>query len=83
MPRRLCRGDNRHDAREAADRLTGGETVADSLMNRLALRIAAATLFSADIDDDADAIGRAVTGALAAFPARRGQLVRVERRPAR
>jgi cytochrome P450 len=37
-------------------------------MNRLALRIAAATLFSADIDDDADAIGAAVTEAMAVFP---------------
>src|ERR1700686_4714592 len=40
--------------RAAADRLRDGDTVAvDALMNRLALRIAAATLFSADIDDDA------------------------------
>ena len=37
-----------------AERLADGETVAvDALMNRLALRIAASTLFSADIDDDA------------------------------
>jgi cytochrome P450 len=57
-------------ARESAERLEDGETVAvDALMNRLALRIAASTLFSADVDDDADAIGRAVTGAMAAFPA--------------
>ncbi|MEA2689815.1 MAG: hypothetical protein QOD51_2422 [Candidatus Eremiobacteraeota bacterium] len=56
--------------REAADRLVDGETVAvDALMNRLALRIAAATLFSADVNDDADAIGRAVTESLAVFPA--------------
>ena len=38
-------------------------------MNRLALRIAAATLFSADVDDDADAIGGAVTEAMDVFPA--------------
>lgn len=53
-----------------AGALADGETVAiDAVMNRLALRIAAATLFSADIDDDADAIGAGVTGAMAAFPA--------------
>jgi cytochrome P450 len=38
-------------------------------MNRLALRIAAATLFSADVDDDADAIGAALTDTMALFPA--------------
>ena len=60
-------------ARAAAERLSDGETVAvDAEMNRLALRIAAATLFSADVDDDADAIGAAVTGAMAAFPASLG-----------
>ena len=54
----------------AAARLVPGETVAvDALMNRLALRIAAATLFSADVDDDADAIGAAVTAAMDVFPA--------------
>ncbi|HEV2957008.1 MAG TPA: cytochrome P450 [Xanthobacteraceae bacterium] len=57
-------------AREAAERLEDGETLAvDALMNRLALRIAAATLFSADVEDDADAIGGAVTEAMEAFPA--------------
>jgi cytochrome P450 len=35
----------------------------------LALRIAAATLFSADVDDDADAIGAALTDTMALFPA--------------
>ena len=56
-------------ARAAADGLQDGETVAvDVLMNRLALRIAAATLFSADVEDDADAIGGAVTEAMAVFP---------------
>ena len=56
-------------ARDAAERLAGGTTVAvDALMNRLALRIAAATLFSADVDDDADTIGRAVTESMAVFP---------------
>ena len=60
-------------ARAAAERLRDGEIVAvDAAMNRLALRIAAATLFSADVDDDADAIGAAVTGAMAAFPASLG-----------
>jgi cytochrome P450 len=60
-------------ARAAAERLHDGATVAvDAEMNRLALRIAAATLFSADVDDDADAIGAAVTGAMAAFPASLG-----------
>ncbi len=57
-------------ARDAAAALADGEDVAvDALMNRVALRIAAATLLSADIDDEADAIGRAVTGAMAGFPA--------------
>ncbi|HWT06059.1 MAG TPA: cytochrome P450 [Xanthomonadales bacterium] len=60
-------------ARAAAEKLRDGETVAvDAQMNRLALRIAAATLFSADVEDDADAIGAAVTGAMAAFPASLG-----------
>lgn len=57
-------------ARSAADALEDGATVpVDALMNRLALRIAAATLFSADVDDDADAIGGAVTAAMELFPA--------------
>jgi cytochrome P450 len=57
-------------ARAAAERLDDGEVVAvDALMNALALRIAAATLFSADVEDDADTIGRAVTEAMAVFPA--------------
>jgi cytochrome P450 len=57
-------------AADTANRLRDGETVAlDALMNRLALRIAAATLFSADVDDDADAIGHAVTEAMDVFPA--------------
>ena len=57
-------------ARVAADGLVDGETVSvDALMNRLALRIAAATLFSADVDDDADAIGAALTETMAVFPA--------------
>ena len=60
-------------ARAAGQRLRDGATVAvDAEMNRLALRIAAATLFSADIDDDADAIGGAVNLAMAAFPASLG-----------
>jgi cytochrome P450 len=55
---------------DLADRLTDGETVAvDALMNRLTLRIAAKTLFSIDVDDDADSIGRALTAVLEAFPA--------------
>jgi len=54
---------------EAAEKLSEGETVAvDALLNRLALRIAAATLFSANVDDDADAIGRAVTATMKVFP---------------
>jgi cytochrome P450 len=57
-------------ARAVAERLEDGETVAvDALMNRLALRIAAATLFSADVEDDADTIGHAVTEAMDVFPA--------------
>jgi cytochrome P450 len=57
-------------AADAANRLRDGETVAvDALMNRLALRIAAATLFSADVDDDADVIGHGVTEAMDVFPA--------------
>ncbi|MDQ6941759.1 MAG: cytochrome P450 [Candidatus Eremiobacteraeota bacterium] len=60
-------------ARAAAERLRDGETIAvDAAMNRLSLRIAAATLFSADVDDDADAIGAAVTGAMEVFPASLG-----------
>jgi cytochrome P450 len=60
-------------ARGAAERLEDGETVAiDALMNRLALRIAAATLFSADVDDDADAIGHALNETMALFPASLG-----------
>ena len=60
-------------ARAAADRLHDGDTVAiDAQLNQLALRIAAATLFSADVDDDADAIGAAVTVAMAEFPASLG-----------
>ncbi len=61
--------------RAAADRLQDGETIeVDAQMNKLALRIAAATLFSADVDDDADAIGAAVTGAMEVFPASLGPL---------
>ncbi|HEY4439650.1 MAG TPA: cytochrome P450, partial [Candidatus Elarobacter sp.] len=57
-------------AARAGGALRPGETVTvDALMNRVALRIAAATLFSADVDDEADAIGRGVTDAMAAFPA--------------
>jgi len=57
-------------AREAADAVRPGEIVAvEAMMNRLALRIAAATLLSADVEDDADAIGRAVNDAMAVFPA--------------
>ena len=53
-----------------ADGLRDGETVAvDALMNRLTLRIAAATLFSVDVDDDADTIGHALTEVLELFPA--------------
>ncbi len=62
-------------ARAAAERLADGETVAiDAVMNRVALRIVAATLFSADVDDDADAIGRSVNDAMDAFPASLGPL---------
>lgn len=57
-------------ARAAAEALADGEDVAvDALMNRVTLRIAASTLFSADIDDDADTVGGAVTRAMAGFPA--------------
>jgi cytochrome P450 len=57
-------------ARAAAEGLADDEDVAvDALMNRVALRIAAATLFSADIDNAADAIGGAVTRAMTGFPA--------------
>ena len=56
-------------AGQAAAQLADGATVAvDAVMNRLALRIAAATLFSADVDDDADVIGNAVTDAMDVFP---------------
>jgi cytochrome P450 len=60
-------------ARAAAAKLQDGDTVAvDVEMNRLALRIAAATLFSADVDDDADAIGAVLTDAMEVFPASLG-----------
>ena len=56
-------------ATAAAGELRDGVDVAiDAVMNRLALRIAAATLFSADVDDDADTIGHAVTEAIDVFP---------------
>jgi cytochrome P450 len=56
-----------------AESLRDGEVVAiDAVMNRLTLRIAAATLFSADVENDADTIGAAVTEALEAFPASLG-----------
>jgi len=62
-------------ARGAAERLHDGDIVAvDALMNRLALRIVAATLFSADVDDDADTIGRSVNDAMALFPRSLGPL---------
>jgi len=55
--------------REATAGLVPGEIVAvDQLMNRLTLRIAANTLLSADVDDDADTIGSALTAALDTFP---------------
>jgi cytochrome P450 len=58
---------------DLARELRDGEVVAiDQVMNRLALRIAAATLFSADVEDDADAIGLAVTEAMEVFPATLG-----------
>src|ERR1700686_5213265 len=57
-------------ARSTAEGLHDGETVAiDRVMNRLALRIAAATLFSADVDDDADTTGAAGKKGFRAFPA--------------
>jgi cytochrome P450 len=52
-----------------ANGLRDGEVVAiDRLMRRLTLRIAAATLFSANVEDDADTIGHAVTEAMEVFP---------------
>jgi len=58
---------------ELAGRLRDGEVVAiDRLMHRLTLRIAAATLFSADVEDDADTIGQAVTEAMEVFPSALG-----------
>lgn len=60
-------------ARRTADALADGTDVAvDAVMNRLTLRVAAATLFSADVDDDADAIGRALSNAMASFPSSMG-----------
>jgi cytochrome P450 len=60
-------------ARAAAEALADGQDVAvDALMNRVTLRIAASTLFSADIDDDADTVGSAVTRTMAGFPASLG-----------
>ncbi len=57
-------------ARDAAAAVRPGDVArVDAMMNRLALRIAAATLLSADVDDDADTIGRAVNDAMAVFPA--------------
>ena len=60
-------------ARTATDGLTDGDDVTvDALMNRVALRIAAATLFSADIENAADTVGGAVNRAMAGFPASLG-----------
>jgi cytochrome P450 len=58
---------------EAASRLRAGETIAiDALMKRLTLRIAAATLFSADVEDDSDAIGAATNEVMEVFPSSLG-----------
>jgi cytochrome P450 len=54
---------------DAASLLQAGETIAiDELMKRLALRIAAATLFSADLEDDSDSIGAALNETMKLFP---------------
>jgi cytochrome P450 len=58
---------------DAGGELREGETIEiDAVMKRLTLRIAAATLFSADVEDDADAIGAAVTEAMEVFPSSLG-----------
>ncbi|HEV8022320.1 MAG TPA: cytochrome P450 [Candidatus Lustribacter sp.] len=52
-----------------ADRVIPGERVEmDEAMSRLTLGITAETLFGADVDDDADTIGRAMHEAMVSFP---------------
>ena len=56
-------------AEQFADRLIPGEPVEmDGAMSRLTLGITAETLFGADVDDDADTIGRAMHEAMISFP---------------
>lgn len=52
-----------------ADGLIPGSTVEiDAVMAKLTLGIAAETLFGANVDDEADAIGRALDAAMESFP---------------
>jgi cytochrome P450 len=52
-----------------ADGVRPGETIEmDAAMSRLTLGIAAQTLFGADVDDQADTIGRALDVAMESFP---------------
>ena len=52
-----------------ADGVLAGETLAmDAAMSRLTLGIAAETLFGAEVDDQADTIGRALDEAMESFP---------------
>jgi cytochrome P450 len=52
-----------------ADGLAPGETLEiDAAMSRLTLGIAAETLFGAEVDDQADTIGRALDTAMESFP---------------
>lgn len=56
-------------AEQFADRLIPGEPVEmDGAMSRLTLGITAETLFGADVEDDADTIGRAMHEAMISFP---------------
>jgi cytochrome P450 len=52
----------------AATLLPGDVVAVDATMHRLTLRIAALTLFSADVTADSDAVGRALDEANRAFP---------------
>jgi cytochrome P450 len=55
-------------AADAAAFVSGSVVAVDEAMHGLTLRIAARTLFSADVTSDADAVGRAVDDAMTTFP---------------
>jgi len=57
-----------HADRFAAGLEAGATVEMDGAMSRLTLGITAETLFGADVDDDADTIGRAMHEAMVSFP---------------